>query len=608
MRNDSTRHRARVRRMKGYFSPWALAAFLAASSPSCVSEVQPRQVPPPLLRCALSSECRSMDQNAFCASDGVCRVSVGTTRTDHVLVVSVPEFAYSAAGALMLLPQSEWNFVPSVSCPQEDCLRLPSVVRARTRVVLAEAPEALHPSLQGELGAVVPADVAYVPRMRVNRDGKSYVYDAAALGLPATPLRTVPVVPKTQGLRGVFGAVATDALAYLPSNATYARRVMPAVWLAPLIPPHQDSVVDASALEDEGVATLPFGAREIPIDPPISFSLSYDSSWRGGVRVAMYDAVTDSRLSTDAVAEACPPGPACTRTIALRSVAGLLARSLLAKLRVSPLESPPGLDVRYSVYSALGSVADLALPGIPSTAEIHLEVQGPLGEAVSAAVSVRRAADSTSESLEVRADASLPGSPLLMPEGVYNVHVLPGDGVHSTAVRTEAIVANGKNSLVVRVAQKPLFQGRIVDASGNPVVGASIRAASAANGDEEARISQLATAASGADGRFSLRLDAGRYGLRIVAPAWTRLGELSVYNVVSGETNSQIPDIIWPVPKRMSMHLTDANGLAVSRAGMLVRMFEQVGGSGVPHYEPVAAGRSDESGFVQLEWASIAKP
>ncbi len=560
--------------------------------------------PKPLLACERDSDCS--DLGARCGSVKLCEDTDAAASTDIVMVVDVPESSYAESGATLLLPRSEWKFETSANCKDARCMRLPRVVRARTRLTVGDELGAL-PGFEGQSGAVVASDVSYVARIRLIRGEKAYVYDAMALGLPVSPLRTTPLLPKTQGLQGVFGIQASDALAFLPSNGVYARRVTPAAWLSSSVPPLQDLIVDVSALEDEGLASLAIGGRDFHLNAPLKFPLQYDDSWSGGLRIALRDASSGAMLSTTADMPFCGATAGCEAQVEMRSIEGVVAGSLLSELRIEPARQPSGLRLRYQVYNALGAFTDVKLPRVPSVASLRVSVEEASGSQVPARVTLRSLPSDTESAfgLEVRADLLRGQSEIQLPAGSYTWRALPEDGIHGVSTGVLRVMAGGP-PIVLQVAPKRVLRGQLLDPRGRPIAGAAVRLHELAGRQFET--AQLPTDVTTADGHFVLHADIGNYTLAIRAPDWTELGEARLNGlVVTAEQTQQLGALRVGVPRRESLRLFDADEFLVSRAGMLVRIFQRFDSDTGVHFEPVALARTNAEGAVSLRWSTLRR-
>ncbi len=574
------------------------------ASVGCNETVAPIRPPSALLRCNQSAECTRFDQAAQCGAAGLCEMPFSGIPTDAMLVVDIPESSYAGAGSTLLLPRSEWRFAKSASCNNEHCLRLPRVVRARTRFVVGDEAATLLPELASERGALLGSDVSYVPRIRLVRDGKSYTYDADAIGLPVAPPRSVPLVPKTQGLRGVWGTKPTDALAYLATNGLYSRRVTPAVWLSRSVPPLQDVIVDPSALDDDGVATLVLGSPETPLDVPSLFSLRYDPSWSGGVHVWMRDAVTHSRLSSDADLPPCLSGT-CEVSVALRSAGGLVAGSLLSEILFEPRASQNGLHVDHRVNATLGSIAPIVLPALPALSSVMVSAIDRQGADVPGRVFFK-SVDSTAafSMVSVQSEMVLSDALVQLPSGQYRWTLRPDDGVHGAISGVLSLRPSTVPSpaLVIEVPRKRRVQGRVVDPAGAPLSGASVGVEVVSSEDHTA---QWSTDVTAPDGSFHLLLDPGSYALRVRAQDWTSLGEARLRRVDMMSQDVDLGVLRMGVPWRASFQLFDADELSVSRAGMIVRMYNRADRGSSIYFESVALARTNDVGAATLQWSEL---
>lgn len=526
-----------------------------------------------------------------------------------MLVVDMPDTSYVGAGATFLIPRVDWRPVSSVHCPYQDCLRLPRVIRARSRVVISDEAAASLPTMQAEAGALVPADVSYAPRLRVVRDGKASIYDASSLGIAVAAIHSEPIVPVARRLRGVLGTRPLDALAYLPVNASYARRIQPADWLGVTLPPLQATLDDVASLEDEGVVKLAVGTKELPLDTPTDIDMHLDASWTSGARVRINDVASGAPLSTETVVQPCVG--TCDQKLRFRSVGGALASSLLSELVVRPARPDPNVALSWRVYATLGSFASLHVPTLPQSVEFRVRALSAEGTEIPARVMLRsKAANVPGQSaFDIRADFNNLSAPVQIFAGSYRWTLIPQDARYAIS-SGEVTLTPGMTELPLPVAPKRLLQGRIVGPLGQPVAGAMIDlipefvvgAGSALSGDVD--VQRPAQTMTDANGAFSLWADDGRYDLRVMTPAWSGLGDALRAGVVvpalAGEID--IGAVRLRAPTLLQFHLRDPEDLGtISLEGMTVRLYRRV--TSELAFKRVATARSDKSGAVILRWS-----
>ncbi len=187
-----------------------------------------------------------------------------------------------------------------------------------------------------------------------------------------------------------------------------------------------------------------------------------------------------------------------------------------------------------------------------------------------------------------------------VPQGTYTGIATKTPGFGTSA--TQAVTVTGGSSQTVNFVLKPgpgTATGRVIDLSGNGIVGATVSFISGSPA------TVVATATTGTGGTYTTTVNAGTYTVTATAPGFGNSVPVSV--VVTGGATVSVPDIqLGPVSNGTLGGLVTGTSSTNPISGVTITITNSVTGQVVPTTTGAAAAAPDGSGSINYGPITLA--
>jgi len=528
-----------------------------------------------------ASPCNAyVQENEVECSAGVCVVSPagGPSTSDLVVLVSLPDDAYFAAGLTFALPFASLAGPPDASAPQSAAL--PQVVPPFANVYTV-SPQ-LAQIVGWDLGTP-PGLLASLPfhatfRLLWPQGGNSFV-EAESLGLPLEPIVAASAEVNAVVYPGPGGGPGSELMASLPPG-TYEQTWTPD-------PPFDQAFGPVTQLIS-AVGDYSPGLPEISYDTTGGAQPELQISRQGGLLDGWTAYLRDTQTKR-AISNLAPlAGTASTVIFAVKRV-GCEGASCSppqpgqpdpdalsgAELVVAPPATEP---VPTGVFNLFDMLSPVLYPPVPSPVAVTGHVYASDGASVDATLIFEATSVAAANFEFTTSVTSIGGSPysVTLPPGQYQVDVRPSSLAAAVSIVSATIQQDEQLDFVVGAPQMAAGTVRIAD--GRPLAGAMVDAIAAqcvttATSSTEC-LPRSTVTSTDVNGAYTLALDPGSYTLRVRPAVGTRLPWVAVPEplVVDGVTPPVIANVIVvPAPMAVGLTLQDPLGNAIADA--LVRVF-----------------------------------